>query len=678
LGILAGVLFMALGAEAASFGSSAAGTTAAGFLDFGAGARAIGLGGAYSAAADEASALYWNPAAMTQVPYRSAALMHAAYIASSFYDYGSYVQNTGQYGAFGLGLQYYSFGSVTETDVNFNPVGTVSPYDLAASAGYAYRLEDDFAFGLAGKYIQSKWVDAAHTEALDLGLLSPRIIDNRLRLALTAQNLGGTLKYDQVAEPLPTTFKAGAAFHITSLWLADLDVAAPKGGSPYFNLGTEYVLAAGDSWRFAGRAGFSSQNDAPAIGIGVGCGGISVDYAFVPYNDLGDVHRISLTLNFGDGQVISRQPATAAFRRSKDSAVFEQPVPALAQIVNVNPSSTTATMQDIVDIRRQLDLQVMCLRSRCARPGVVALAKSVKTLAGICVEAGADVRRVARRLKDDGVALGATDQNFQTALLSLQEQITQGRSARPGIGKIFRQAQLSLAQAAGCLGRLGGQTDLPQDMASVAICHEKARVGFSGFRAALAAVQGQRQGGGAFFSKLIQTAQSKIITAAPDVARQYSAASGLLAEANERYEHGLATMLHSFSFKDSAMSQAQVSNCANMRRSVAYYLGRMPAIRAGIRAVVPLALPESGEAIRDIDAATSRLKRAEGEWSKAVAALDKESSELAAAMASRDTVEALGYLARAQDLLLAIIARSTGSEPTPLSPQDPSRCDSLY
>ncbi|MCX5797746.1 MAG: PorV/PorQ family protein [Elusimicrobia bacterium] len=298
LGIAAGLLLTALGAAASNFGSSAAGTTAADFLDLGAGARAMGMGGAYSAAADDAAALYWNPAAMTQVAHRSATLMHAAYIASSYYDYGSYVENAGRYGAFGLGVQYFSFGKVYETDQDYIPIGTVTPYDLAASVGYAYQLESGFALGAAGKFIQSKLADTANTEAVDLGVLSPRFFDDRLRLAVTARNLGGTLKYDQAEESLPLAFKAGAAFHITKDWLTALDVGAPKNDSPYADFGTEYLLAVGDFWRFAGRAGFSSQNLSPSVGIGVGCKTLSVDYAFVPYNYLGDVHRVSLTFSF--------------------------------------------------------------------------------------------------------------------------------------------------------------------------------------------------------------------------------------------------------------------------------------------------------------------------------------------------------------------------------------------
>ncbi|MBI4369508.1 MAG: hypothetical protein HY547_04690, partial [Elusimicrobia bacterium] len=39
-------------------------------------ARASALQGAYSAVADEASALYWNPGALTQVAGKSASFMH--------------------------------------------------------------------------------------------------------------------------------------------------------------------------------------------------------------------------------------------------------------------------------------------------------------------------------------------------------------------------------------------------------------------------------------------------------------------------------------------------------------------------------------------------------------------------------------------------------------------------
>src|SRR5271155_3166064 len=101
--IAASLCALATHGRASNFSSSANGTTAAEFLQLGVGARALTMGQAYTAVADDASALYWNPADMTQIQNHSVTLMRTAYIASSFFDYGAYAQNLGQYGALGAG-----------------------------------------------------------------------------------------------------------------------------------------------------------------------------------------------------------------------------------------------------------------------------------------------------------------------------------------------------------------------------------------------------------------------------------------------------------------------------------------------------------------------------------------------------------------------------------------------
>mgnify|MGYP003348510586 CR=1 FL=1 len=58
--------------------SPAAATKYAGeFMKIPVGARAVGMGGAFSAVADDATAAYWNPAGMVLLPYREAFLQHA-------------------------------------------------------------------------------------------------------------------------------------------------------------------------------------------------------------------------------------------------------------------------------------------------------------------------------------------------------------------------------------------------------------------------------------------------------------------------------------------------------------------------------------------------------------------------------------------------------------------------
>ena len=296
---------------AGSFSSSAQGTTAAEFLQLGVGGRAMGLSGAYTAVADDAGALYWNPAGLAGVEKRAATFMHAAYLQSSFYDYAAYAQNLGQYGAFGVGFQYLNLGAIAETDSNFNNVGSFTPYDLALSVGYARKLEgwgplwDGAALGLSVKYIRSAVLTAAQTAAVDFGAMSPEYFDRRLRLAAAVLNLGGTLKYQQTAENLPLTFKAGGAYHITSRWLASADMAAPRDNGPYFAAGTEYQLPLMGAWSCAGRMGYNSQTLSDvtgvtglSVGAGFGLRGLSFDYAFVPYGGLGITNRFSVSAKF--------------------------------------------------------------------------------------------------------------------------------------------------------------------------------------------------------------------------------------------------------------------------------------------------------------------------------------------------------------------------------------------
>ena len=47
------------------FGVDKAGTTAAKFLSIGVGSKAVGMGGSYTSIADDATAMYWNPAGLS-------------------------------------------------------------------------------------------------------------------------------------------------------------------------------------------------------------------------------------------------------------------------------------------------------------------------------------------------------------------------------------------------------------------------------------------------------------------------------------------------------------------------------------------------------------------------------------------------------------------------------------
>ena len=120
-----------------------------------------------------------------------------------------------------------NFGWITETDQNYNAIGTYAPYDLALSFGYARKLDEvglsGFTAGAAVKYVQSKILDTAQTAAFDFGVLSPAYLDKRLELALTVTNLGGALKYDQSEEEPAADAQGGGSLQ------ADAAVAGEPG-----------------------------------------------------------------------------------------------------------------------------------------------------------------------------------------------------------------------------------------------------------------------------------------------------------------------------------------------------------------------------------------------------------------------------------------------------------------
>lgn len=97
---------------------------------------------------------------------------------------------------------------------------------------------------------------------------------------------------------MPINLKAGASVKLLDeRLLMALDANKPIDNNVHLRLGLEYWLID----VFALRVGYRTDLD---IGSGF-CGGIGlklmnyqIDYGFVPYSELGDTHRISLSMEF--------------------------------------------------------------------------------------------------------------------------------------------------------------------------------------------------------------------------------------------------------------------------------------------------------------------------------------------------------------------------------------------
>lgn len=305
--------FLALLLLATVAAPAAAGTeTGFAFLTLPAGARAAAMGGAFTALADDPSAVFWNPAGIAA----RTALTAGDEIAVSGVHHES-IQNFRQDlvaatwrkvdTGLSLGFNSHYTGRLEGTDELGNPLGAFGASDFAIVGGYATTVGSGLRVGGSlGWLTENIAGDAASTLSFSLGgLYAPAGIAG-LTLGAAVRNLGGSPRFATgtgatgEAVPQPLTIAGGASLAGTRgglRWVLAGEVSQLKGDGADARLGLEVAPASG----LALRAGWMFGHDAADLtaGAGVAVGRFAFDYAFVPYHDdLGSSHRAGLTARF--------------------------------------------------------------------------------------------------------------------------------------------------------------------------------------------------------------------------------------------------------------------------------------------------------------------------------------------------------------------------------------------
>jgi long-subunit fatty acid transport protein len=311
---------------------SKVGTVGAQFLKIGMGARYVGMGEASVACVNDAYAMYWNPAGLTQLSKVNLSLTNVDWIGDVQLNHLTFGKPLGDYAAFGVSLTALSMGEMEVTTVD-EPEGTgetftASSYSL--SLGYARKFTDRFSVGISGKYIWERISEEdASGFAFDFGTLFYTGFKS-LRIGMNIANLGPEMKmdgpelgayydpqpgnpnYDDVKSKLavdpydlPLTFRFGLAYDLIespeSKLTVSMEAKHPNDNLQQVSFGGEYL------WKelFSLRAGykFNYEEEGLTLGGGVKLNAgkktkLDINYAWADFSRLQSVHRFSLGFEF--------------------------------------------------------------------------------------------------------------------------------------------------------------------------------------------------------------------------------------------------------------------------------------------------------------------------------------------------------------------------------------------
>lgn len=206
-------------------------TTAVPFLQIEPDSRAAGMGNAGVAIADNAYAVFWNPAGLGRQEGTEVSFTHAPWLpalgADLSYEYLAAKHNIGRAGTVGAHLTYFNLGEQIRTNASGEELGTFRSYELAAGLSYGVEVTDGLMVGAGGRFVYSSLtgnstVDGSgtfpgKTFGFDLGAIYeaptlPLGAGATPSVGFSLANVGPGISYtDNNSDAIPTTFRLGGA-----------------------------------------------------------------------------------------------------------------------------------------------------------------------------------------------------------------------------------------------------------------------------------------------------------------------------------------------------------------------------------------------------------------------------------------------------------------------------------
>ena len=309
----------------AGFATSAQAQSEAGGIStlFAPGARADGMGRAFTAVSNDANSIWWNPGGLAFLRGHDLSMTYSQLVPGLANDvnwsYPTYAQHVEGWGGLAASVSYLSYGKSDATNENGDVIGQFTSYEVVPAIAYGTELADNLGFGVALKLIRVDLAPAAvtldqkngrgTTFAADIGGMV-KIPKAKVALGAALSNLGPDISYIDVdqSDPLGRNIRVGAAYTPFENDVHRVLVAADASrflipgrvlAVDVWNVGAEYEF----NHLIALRGGYISDPIGDitdfTFGLGLNYRGVRFDYASVPQSSFLDrVSRFSLAYHF--------------------------------------------------------------------------------------------------------------------------------------------------------------------------------------------------------------------------------------------------------------------------------------------------------------------------------------------------------------------------------------------
>lgn len=331
-----------------------AGGEPGGFMQWGAGGRSLGMGRAYIAISDDASATYWNPAGLTQLNQKELMGLQATLFEDTSFSFFAYAHPTKKYGTWGLSLTRLQSSGFEKVKVTFDPTSSPDNPDVlsieklgdftvsqqALTVAYGKQVTNKISMGFSLNKIDNT-VDTFSQSFMGINASALMKLRDNYRVGLGIRNAVTQAPVDS-DDRLPLIIRIGNAYSLLNeriLLSADINQSAYDGSG--WNVGAEYKATQKIALRLGleNRAGDIAETTA---GIGLGLKRMKLDMA-IGLTELGLSQRFSLSWKFGRNAAEGRDDSVRRMIQAGKSAFARgQYVTALQRLeaaLHVDPSN---------------------------------------------------------------------------------------------------------------------------------------------------------------------------------------------------------------------------------------------------------------------------------------------------------------------------------------------------